>query len=359
MAASNQFNGITMPVFAAFGWAGEETALNYALEQLELFVNTLYFSLPRHLQTLFTGYGLDRNALSVYLSTADQPETDLHVAFYARPMSLEISLALTDKAALQKAYRAVEGQVGPLYGMLQELGADWNLRLQQMEFDSDTGIATHYQDVYKDTVGNLDPVTAKDAVERAAFLNSEAQWVVPIYLSRRFDSEKIAAMGPIVIDRIGEEIGKLEPMARLLTGKVKKPRAKAKPVAKARPRPVIDVEETVIPQASMAADLDEFTYVAELKPLHLRRGFVNLTPNHWPFFAENARTETRKVTLKYDDKTDKASAVWRLVPNDQARIVLSSEVQRWLEDQFQPDDPLKVTAVKIDDTITITLTPLH
>ena len=35
MSATNQFNGLTMPVFTAFGWAGEETAIQFALSQLD------------------------------------------------------------------------------------------------------------------------------------------------------------------------------------------------------------------------------------------------------------------------------------------------------------------------------------
>jgi hypothetical protein len=96
--------------------------------------------------------------------------------------------------------------------------------------------------------------------------------------------------------------------------------------------------------------------VSELKPLHIRRGFVNLTPNHWPFFALNARTETRAVIVKYDDQVNKKSAVWRLVPNDQARVVLAPPVQEWLEENFSPSDRIQVIALKLgDDDIQITL----
>ena len=34
MEKSEKFTGLGMPVFMAFGWAGEETAQKYALDQL-------------------------------------------------------------------------------------------------------------------------------------------------------------------------------------------------------------------------------------------------------------------------------------------------------------------------------------
>jgi hypothetical protein len=102
---------------------------------------------------------------------------------------------------------------------------------------------------------------------------------------------------------------------------------------------------------------DSFTYVVDLKPLHIRRGFVNLTPEHWPFFALNARTETRNVTIYYDGIYDKKSAVWRLQPSEQARIVLSPAVQEWLEDNFTANDRIKVTAMRLDnDELQVSLT---
>ena len=104
--------------------------------------------------------------------------------------------------------------------------------------------------------------------------------------------------------------------------------------------------------------MGKFTYVSELKPLHIRRGFINLTENHWPFFSLNARTETRPVIVKYDDKTDKDCAVWRLVPNDQARLMLSTPVHMWLEETFDAEDRIMVAAVKKEENqIHITLSP--
>jgi hypothetical protein len=55
------------------------------------------------------------------------------------------------------------------------------------------------------------------------------------------------------------------------------------------------------------------------------------------------------VTIYYDGRYDKKSAVWRLVPDDQARIVLSPAVREWLEDHFEAEDKIQVTAHKLDE----------
>jgi hypothetical protein len=83
-------------------------------------------------------------------------------------------------------------------------------------------------------------------------------------------------------------------------------------------------------------------------PLHIRRGFVNLTPEHWPFFAINNRTVTRDITLNYAEHSDDKSTVWHLVQGDQVRIVLSAPAQKWLENHFDTSDLVQVTAVKPD-----------
>jgi hypothetical protein len=90
-----------------------------------------------------------------------------------------------------------------------------------------------------------------------------------------------------------------------------------------------------------------FEFVTDLKPLHLRKGFINLTEQHWAFFALNSRTETRPVTVYYDGIYDKDSAVWRLVPSDKARLVLSSHVQSWMEDNFTPDDRIQLVVRRL------------
>jgi hypothetical protein len=148
------------------------------------------------------------------------------------------------------------------------------------------------------------------------------------------------------------------PVVKFLSGQVRKPRAKTRTrsTASADQSSAL-LEETTIRRPADAAALEQFNYISILKPLHIRRGFVNLTPNHWPFFAVTARTETRPVILKYDGHTDKKSAVWRLVPNDQARLVLSPQVQQWLEENFSPEERIQITALKLaDEEIQITLT---
>lgn len=356
MSSPNHFTGLPMPVFTAFGWAGEETALNFALSQMELFIDALYSILPRDIQAQFPVHGLDKEGMGVYLAQNEQPETGLFIAFFARPMSFEVSLTLTDKTALSKTYKIIDPQPEVLHSRLTELGPGWDFRVQQMEFDEESQTATHYKDLFKDNVEKLDVEAAAAVVEKAAFLNSESKWVVPIYVSHRRGSEQVSAMGLSVATTMRDHIVELMPLVMLLSGQAGKVKAKPKPAAVPKPRPRTVVEETTIRVPADAAQLDSFIYVAELQPLHIRRGFINLTPNHWPFFAVSARTETRPVTIKYNDKKDEDSAVWRLVPTDQARIVLSSTVHDWLEDHFDEGDRIQITAVKEDDQgIKITL----
>lgn len=356
MPSTNQFTGLQMPVFSAFGWAGEEKAIEFALSQLELFIDTLYYYLNRDIQTQFPFHGLDRTTQSVYLSSHENPDEGLHIAFNARPMSLELSLGLSDKALLAKAYKALEAAPTTFYQLVTDLGPEWQLHLQQKEYDEERETAANYQDVFKDSVMKLDLDSTAAVLSRAAFLNSESQWLVTFYLSERIDSEKASAMGTAILKVMSERIGSLMPLVKMMTGKPRRAKPKAKPAAEARKRSAEPVEETTIRQPSEAADLERFTYISELKPLHIKRGFVNLTSNHWPFFALNARTEVRDVTVKYEEKINKKSAVWRLVPNDQARIVLAPQVQEWLEENFGSNDRIQVTAIKLNDNdIQITL----
>ena len=345
MAIYNRFIGLTMPVFVAFGWAGEEAALNFALAQLELFIDDLYFSLPREIQDLYPARGLNKASHSVYLATNTEAESDLYIAFNARPMTLETSLAITDKAALAKAYKPAGKQAENFHSLVSELGPEWTFHVQQMEYNKESGEATHYQDLFKDTADKLDAETSAEVISRAKYLNSESNWVVPMYIYRRSDSEKVAVMGTSVTQMVGGFVTELFPLTKLLTGKVRKSKSKPPPKKKAPPRVI--PEDTAIAHPSDSLKLEEFTYISELKSLHIKRGFVNLTPNHWPFFQINARTETRPVVVHYDeDKINKECVVWRLVPNDQARIVLESIVQEWMDENFHPDDQIQVTAEK-------------
>jgi hypothetical protein len=348
-----------MPVFSAFGWAGEENALNFALSQLELFIQGLYHALPRETQAQFPFYGLDRENQSVYLATNEDIISGPYIAFFARPMSLEVVLTISDKQALVKAYRAAEKQINTFHTLLVELGSDWTLRLQQMEFDGETGATTHYQDLYKNGIVDLDIESAGNHIARAAFLNGESQWVVPLYVSYRTASEKASAMGVSILTRMGEYVTALVPLTKFMTGRARKGRKGGSTAPKPRPQPETVQETPPDNLVGNAAKLEQFTYVSELKPLHIRRGFINLTDRHWPFFALNARSETRSVTIVYGANKDDDSSVWRLVPNDQARIVLSPAAQDWLEENFEPYDHIQVLATKPDDkNIHITLSPI-
>lgn len=100
---------------------------------------------------------------------------------------------------------------------------------------------------------------------------------------------------------------------------------------------------------------DGFTYIAELKPLHIRRGFINLTPAHWPFFAINNRTETRPITIVFEGRQDKNCSVWRLQPEEQARIILGPQSHEWLEGNFANSEAIHVSARRVGDEIRITL----
>lgn len=347
---SNKFTGLSMPVFAAFGWAGEENAIKYALSQLELFIAALHGSLPRTVQERLPVYGLSRESQSVYLAAGSKVDEDIHIAFYARPMSMEIQLAIVNKQALEKALRQAEKEPLVCHRHITELGPEWSLRLQQMQVDDETGEKGHYQDLFKESVSSLDEETAVNIFQKAAYLNSEERWITPIYLSRRISSEQIAAMGIAITRIVSDQITALLPLLVFFSGRAAIPSKGAKTKTKNRartkdtaPLPALEVEEPA--EAS-----EGFTYVAELKPLHVKKGFVNLTPRHWPFFEINSRTETRLVTVYYEGLYDKNCAIWRLQPDNQARLVLSPTVHAWLEENAQPDDRVQLVARKLTET---------
>lgn len=352
--STTSFTGLNMSVFAAFGWAGEETAIKFALSQLELFINALHSSLPRSIQQELPAYGLSQENQGVYLAAEKDVESDAHIAFYARPLSLELQLSITDKKVLRKGLEVAAKDPTTCHRVIAQLGPDWTLRIQQLQIDEDSGETTFYQDLFKDSVSSFTPEVAEEVISKAAYLNEQETWVIPLFLSRRFPSEQVSAMGPAVLRVMGEHIASLMPAFLFLSGRSARRSTRAKTgkttgKAKTAAPKVAPVDVDVKPE-------DEFVYVAELKPLHLRRGFVNLTPRHWPFFAISARTETRPVTIYYDGIYDRKSAVWRLQPDDQARVVLSPAVHEWLEEHFNPDDKIQLTVRKLqDDEIQISL----
>lgn len=351
--ATTNFTGLTMPVFSAFGWAGEEAALEFAFTQLELFIKQLHAQLPRQVQSELPYSGLSREAQAVYLASDEEDiESDVHLAFYARPMSLEMQLVVVDELVLSKGLKKITDDIVTAHHTIAKLGPEWKLHVQQKEVDEDSGETANYQDLFNDDMSKLDEETARTVFEKAAYLNGQEKWVTPIYISRRFSSERVSAMGTAVLDVMNDEISNVLPVLRLVSGRSKKRlRTKGKKVS--------PVARSPLPETTERTE-GEFTYVAELKPLHLRRGFVNLTPRHWPFFALTARTETRDVSVYYEGLYDKESSVWRLKTNDMARLVLGPNAREWLQDHFAPDDKIQVRARRLsDDEIQIALMPVE
>jgi len=332
------FSGLGMPVFTAFGWAGEETAIEYALSELEAFIHALHASLPRPIQNMFPVHGLNRDSRTVYLAASEDVESDIQIVFLARPMSMEMQFALQDEKLLNKAWPNASRDTVISHRLFTELGPDWLLRVQQLQVDEDSGEAANYGDLFMGSVGTLDMKTAISLFEKASYLNNDEKWIIPVYLSHDFKSEQIALMKTAVLDVIGKEISNLIPLITMLTGRsAKTGKAKAAPKRKKKTSTKAEAE-------TEAADENSFTYTATLKPLHLRRGFINLTPEHWDFFTINSRTVTRDVTIYYDGIYDKASTAWKLSTNGQTRIVLSPAVCLWLNDNFEDGDKIEVMA---------------
>jgi hypothetical protein len=350
------FNGLTMPVFTAFGWAGEEAALSFALAELDLFVAELHGSLRRTVQEQLPVYGLSQENKSVYLAALADVEEGVNISFIARPLSFEVQLSLSGQELLNKGLSLLEKDLSHTHKLLSALGSEWSLRVQQMEVDEESGEAAHYQDLFKDSADELSEELAVAVFSRAAYLNREAQWKTPITVSRRISSEAASAMGAQLVDVTAELVDGLMPLIQYFTGQTVKRSTKAKP----KPRPKPKAAPVAVEEEASAEPGDGFTYLAELMPLHLRRGFVNLTSEHWPYFAVNSRTTTREVTVRFDDMSDEESAVWRLLPDDQARLVLGPTVHRWLEEYFDPYDYVEIVARKVgEQEIQLTLGPVE
>lgn len=363
MGSADEFTGLTMPVFTAFGWAGEDAAITYALTQLEEFVKRLRVSLPAPLRDELKVAGVSRESQAAYLATAEDVESDIHISFFARPVSLEVQLALTDSKMLAKGLARAEKSPDESHKVLAKLEPQWTFRVQQMQIERSEDekaepVRVHYQDLFKDNVSAWDLETAVSVLGKAHYLNSQEQWVTPIYLSYRLPAEQIAAMGTQVIDVMHDYIVAMMPAFYFFsdrTVKTEKVRPKTRTVSPGAD-PLRQAATAHAPLAAEEVEPDEeFTYQTVLKPLHIRRGFINMTPEHWPFFADSARATTRSVTVFYGGKTDKESSVWRLQPHDQARLVLSSLVRTWLDTNFAPNDNIELRVQKIDDEIQISL----
>lgn len=368
MSDRTEFTGLTMPVFTAFGWAGEENALKFALSQLEQFIQQLHASLPHSARVDFPYYGLSVENRTVYLAAESETEKDMHIAFNARPMSFEILVSVTNKEVLSRAWKLMLKNLSMTMSLFNKLDPSWTLRIQQMQLVEDSDEPIHYQDLYRDTAKKLDDATAQELFEKADYLNGEEKWITPIYLSQRIPSEQIAAMGRGVTQVLSERLAAMMPLMLLLGGRVAGQRMRPKPAKPAKQTAVSPTEHPITPPTRPVSRVEAetavssgpqelFTFTTTLKPLHIRRGFINLTPEHWPLFAEGARSETRSVILKFGSTVDKDSAVWRLQPSDMARIVLSPVAQQWLENTFTPEDTINIRATEsISHQITISLT---
>ncbi len=353
--SSTAFNGLGMPVFTAFGWAGEDTAQKFAYEQLELFISNLHAHLPASVQSELPSFGLSRENQGVYLAASSDVETDAHIAFYTRPMSLEIQLAIAAKEVLAKGFSAAEKDLLNAHRLVTQLGPEWSLRVQQMLVEEESGAISHYQDLFKDGVTQFSPEIAQEVFSKAAYLIGQEKWLISFYLSRRVNSEQAAAMGSAIIKVMREQVELLMPVLLFFSGRVGRKKGARRTAARKAAAQIS--KQTPVLETAVAPE-DTFTFIAELKPLHLRRGFINMTPKEWPFFALNARTETRPVTVYYEGLYDKKSSVWRMQPNDMARLMLGPGAHEWLEDAFMPDDKIVLIATKLEnDEIQVSLRP--
>lgn len=358
--SAEPFTGLSMPVFTAFGWAGEETAIQFALSQLDVFIKTLHQNLSREAQSYFPFFGLDKEARTVYIATQREPQSGIFITFDARPMSLDVRLNITDTDTLSKGLKAAEANIPAWHRYIIQLGEEWSLHVQQSQVDEETMAVSNYQDLFKDSVTAFALETCETVTSRAAFLNSEAKWVTPIYITHSIPSEQAANMKTQIVEYLSAEIDKLLSIVDLFQKAPKRStstRKKASP--KTKPATTNKITATEPSHTVNIENDDQFTYVATLKPLHIRKGFINLTPQHWPFFALNARTGSRNVTLCYEGKIDQESSVWRLQPSDMARIVLSETAQEWFEDQFDTNDKIRVVVAKLpNEEIQVTLSAL-
>ncbi len=356
----SQFSGLTMPVFSAFGWAGQETAVKFALSQLELFVNRLHVALPQELQSIFPFFGVDNDSQTTYMASSHAMEPEPFVTFHARPLNFEMTLHITDEMYIGKLLSVAERQFDSWYAAVQQLGEDWHIRIQQMEV-IEGAHPSHYQDLYKGPVTEFERDAAAEIVNRAIYLHGEEKWITPMYFTLRLHSEIVAAMGPAVIPTYREYMSQLWPLLQFIhtprkgagqtrapkTAKARTPRTQTTPLMQPSLKPG-SVDKAVASDGTSGELL--FHYTSELKPLHLRKGFINLQPQHWPHFAVSTRTETRKVTVRFANKRDEESSVWHLVPDEQTRVVLGPTAKVWLENNFGPNDTIEVTAYKVKDT---------
>lgn len=359
MSAAKPFSGLSMSVFTAFGWAGETAALEFALGQLDTFIHTLQTKLSRDAQRMFPVCGLDTEGQTVYLAVSEAIDREPHIRFAARPAHFELRLSINNRTALLRGLKSAEPDSVLWHRHVSELGPEWSLHVQQVQVDEENGEITSYQDIFKDTLDKWDLDASTAATSRTLFLNGDPRWLAPWHIYRRWRADPISMMGDKLVGIMAQEVEKLIPVVTRFAPPLKPVTTRRSggrtPRATTPQAHVPDVIPAPLSNGT-AEQPSQFTYIAELKPLHIRKGFINLTAEHWPFFADSPRTGTRKVTLYYNGKYDKETAVWRLQPEETARVVLGEKVQSWFAKAFDGRTQIKVTATKLPkDEIQINL----
>ena len=363
MSAIGEFTGLPLPVFTAFGWAGEEAAIQFALDHLKVFIDTLHANLSDEARLEFPIRGINQDAQLAYLGTGRDVEEGPYIAFTARPNFLELRLTITNRLVVHRGLRAAEKEPDRWYAQVKKLSDSWSMQIEQRLIEEESGIESHYGDLFKDAIARLDLEASKKAISRGVFLNGEDKWLIPMYFSFRINSIEASSMNSKLIPFIAAKIDEILPMLRMFTRKQGRASAiKGKSSGKVvrrvngsrkgtggRSKSAEAVSTPEIPKT--------FAYETEIKPLHLRKGFINLTTYHWEFFAQGPRTEIRPITVFYGDQTDKASTVWRLQPDNRARVVLSEPVHAWLQANFPPNSKISISATKLlSDEIEVKIT---
>lgn len=364
MSTDSQFNGLPLPVFTAFGWAGEETAIKFALSHLEVFVKKLHQDLSPHAKLELPLNGVNPEAQLVYLANNREPEDGPYITFIARPTTFELRLCMTNRLVVHRGLRLAEGDPTTWYKRLQGLEGPWTLQIEQRLIEEESGAESHYTDLYKGPVSALGVEESQKLISRAFFLNGEEKWAMRVYLSYRITANQASALNSQLTHEMAERVEILLPIVSQFARQNKKVRASASKNGTSKV-----VRKTTSSNGSSAAKsaktaktarkvlnghheepvAQTFSYQTEVKPLYIRKGFINLTSRHWPFFADSARMETRPITIQYGEDQDKNGSVWRLQPDDIARIVLGDSAHGWFEKTFQPNSKISITATRLPD----------
>ena len=68
--------------------------------------------------------------------------------------------------------------------------------------------------------------------------------------------------------------------------------------------------------------------------------------------------ETRPITICFAGTSDDSGSVWRLQPDDQARLVLGEPAHAWLTANFSANSKVSVNGLRTpDDKIEVVLSP--